>query len=336
MQSNKSKILFIIWLFLITWIGVLKAQKHITPQFLANREVSVISFGSCNLQSRPQTLFKTILRQKPDLWIWMGDNIYGDTKDTSVLRAKYQKLLSHPEYLEFISITPVAAVWDDHDFGVNDADSSYPPKIHSKKIFCDFFSESADSPRRKRNGIYEYYDIGKDPNTIRLILLDTRYNKGQPGPESSMLGESQWRWFEEILLQSPAALNIVVSSIQVFADRPIAENWREFPKDLVRLDSLLNVFGKKNVIFLSGDIHGAEIARKTVFPANIVFHEITSSGMTHAFFLLNFVKNNFAFDPPFVKRNFGILKIKWGPPHRLIAQIYNRKGKIVRERYIDF
>lgn len=314
----------------------LLGQKHLLPVKLEKKEVSVIAFGSCNLQSMPQTHWKVIQRQQPDLWIWMGDNIYGDTKDTAVLRAKYRKLLSWPEYQTFIAQVPVAATWDDHDFGVNDADSTYPQKVVSKNIFCDFFNEALDSPRRLRDGIYESYDIGKSPHTIRLILLDTRYNKGQPGPTSTMLGETQWQWFEKQLMESKAALNIVVSSIQVFADRIVAERWGEFPSDVRRLDSLLNAYGKTNVLFLSGDIHGAEIARKTLYPSNLTFHEVTSSGLTHSTFLLNLVDNTRAYDPPYCHKNFGLLKIKWGPPHRVWVQIYNTKGKVVRERWIDF
>lgn len=328
-------------LILLVLVGVVGpisgfGQKHLSPRMLENRDISVIAFGSCNLQGMPQTIWKIIQRQQPDLWIWMGDNIYADTRDTSVLRSKYQKQLASPEYQNFIAQIPVAATWDDHDFGVNDADSSYPQKVHSKNIFCDFFNEPPDAPRRFRDGIYESYDLGKKPHTVRLILLDTRYNKGQPGPGSSMLGEKQWAWFEDQLLKSPAALNIVVSSIQVFADRFVAERWGEFPRDVARLDSLLNVYGKNNVLFLSGDIHGAEIARKTIYPSGITYHEITSSGMTHSTFLLNLVDNTFANDPPYCHKNFGILKIKWGPPHRVQAQIYSYKGRLVRERFIDF
>lgn len=311
-------------------------QTHLSPRRLEGRDISVIAFGSCNLQTLPQKLWLVILRQRPDLWIWMGDNIYGDTYDTAELRAKYKKLLSWPEYQTFIGQVPVAATWDDHDFGVNDADSTYPQRLHSQNIFCDFFNEPQDSPRRRRKGIYESYDLGRPPHTVRLILLDTRYNKGKPGSNASMLGEEQWRWFEDQLMGSQAALNIVVSSIQVFADRPIAERWGEFPRDVARLDSLLAAFGKTNVLFLSGDIHGAEIARKTLHPSQLTFHEITSSGMTHSTLLLNLVDNSRAYDPPYCHRNFGLLKIKWGPPHRVQAQILNRKGRVVRERFIDF
>lgn len=327
-----------IFLFITLYLSAseISAQKHITPHRLQGKEISVIAFGSCNLQSMPQPHWKVIQRQQPDLWIWMGDNIYGDTKDTAVLHAKYRKLLSAPEYQTFIAQVPVAATWDDHDFGVNDADSTYPQKVYSKNLFLEVFNEPPDSPRRLRDGIYESYDLGKPPHTIRLILLDTRFNKGKPGPTSTMLGETQWQWFEKQLLESKAALNIVVSSIQVFADRIVAERWGEFPADVRRLDSLLNTYGKNNVLFLSGDIHGAEIARKTLYPTGLTFHEITSSGLTHSTFLLNLVDNTYAYDPPYCHKNFGLLKIKWGPPHRVWAQIYNTKGKLVRERWIDF
>ncbi len=34
-----------------------------------------VAFGSCNDQSKPQFIWKSILERKPQLWIWMGDNV---------------------------------------------------------------------------------------------------------------------------------------------------------------------------------------------------------------------------------------------------------------------
>ncbi|WP_298344256.1 hypothetical protein [uncultured Algibacter sp.] len=50
----------------------------------------VINFGSCNKQNEPQLLWDDIINNDPDLWIWLGDNIYGDTDNMQILKEKYQ------------------------------------------------------------------------------------------------------------------------------------------------------------------------------------------------------------------------------------------------------
>jgi len=52
-----------------------------------------IAFGSCNKEDQPQPMWKEILNHNPDLWVWLGDNIYGDSQDPQVLQKKYQTQL---------------------------------------------------------------------------------------------------------------------------------------------------------------------------------------------------------------------------------------------------
>ena len=67
------------------------------------------------------------------------------------------------------------AVWDDHDYGENDAGLEYPQKAESQQIFLDFLNEPGDSVRRKSPGIYDSIILGPDGKRVQFILLDTRY-----------------------------------------------------------------------------------------------------------------------------------------------------------------
>lgn len=76
------------------------------------------------------------LRQKQnDLFVYLGDNIYGDTEDMNVLLAKYGKLSCKTEFQNLLNSCKVIATWDDHDYGVNDGGVEYPMKVESKNIF---------------------------------------------------------------------------------------------------------------------------------------------------------------------------------------------------------
>src|SRR5690349_16464987 len=107
----------------------------------AQKNVYTIAFGSCNRESRPQPLWEEVEKDKPDLWIWLGDNIYGDSNDTTVLRAKYNMQLNQPGYKSLVSKTPIIGTWDDHDFGKNDGNKTFAAKKESQQLALDFLGE---------------------------------------------------------------------------------------------------------------------------------------------------------------------------------------------------
>lgn len=100
-----------------------------------------VAFGSCAHQEHPLPIFHEVIKKQPDLFVFLGDNIYGDTRDMGVLKGKYRQLGSKPSYQELKKHMEIAATWDDHDYGQNDAGKNYPFKSESKGISLDFFEE---------------------------------------------------------------------------------------------------------------------------------------------------------------------------------------------------
>ena len=92
-----------------------------------------IAFGSCARQDKPQPIWDAVLDSSPDLFIFLGDNIYGDTHDMAVLRGKYAELAAQPGFRRLAEQVPILATWDDHDYGENDAGSEYPHKEASDR-----------------------------------------------------------------------------------------------------------------------------------------------------------------------------------------------------------
>jgi len=82
---------------------------------------SRIAFGSCLKQDKPQPIWNVIADMNPDMFLFIGDNIYADTEDMSVMRQKYDLLNADKGYQRLKSTCPVLAVWDDHDYGINDS-----------------------------------------------------------------------------------------------------------------------------------------------------------------------------------------------------------------------
>ena len=86
---------------------------------------SRIAFGSCADQNRPQPILEEVVARDPDLFVYLGDNIYGDTEDMGELRAKYSVLAAKPEFQALREHCPTLAVWDDHDYGAIDSGRGY-------------------------------------------------------------------------------------------------------------------------------------------------------------------------------------------------------------------
>jgi len=178
----------------------------------------------------------------------MGDNIYADTNDIDLMKAKYDQLIKRPSFRQFSEKSKVLATWDDHDYGKNDVGEEYPQKKESQQVFLDAFNFTQDHPARKQAGIYHSYYQGPEGKRLQIINLDTRYNRSplkykklgkskayipNTAPNTTILGEAQWKWLEQELLK-PADLRIIVSSIQIITVDHHFEKWSNIPAERKR------------------------------------------------------------------------------------------------------
>lgn len=292
--------------------------------------VARIAFGSCGHQDEPQPILSLAAAKNPDLFIWLGDNIYGDTKDMKVLREKYQLLGSKQEFQNLKKKTSFLATWDDHDFGWNDSGRHYAYKKESKELFLSFFEIPAQDVRRKREGIYTSYYYSNGQKTLQVILLDTRtfrddlrlYKNEKKDTykyfydldywpyetkDSTLLGKQQWDWLEKEL-QQPADLRLICSSTQFSIEFNGYEAWANFPHERDRMVQLIKKTKANGVFFISGDVHYAEISN---YPAAGVYplYDFTASGITSTWSFAT--PNAYRVDGPTMDNHFGIIDINW-------------------------
>lgn len=283
-----------------------------------------IAFGSCDNQRLPQVMWPAINANKPDLWIWMGDIIYMDSDSLKITKEAYQFQKENPGYKTLMDSTEIIGVWDDHDYGLNDGGKEWSVKDQKKELMFDFLDEPANSPRRKHDGVYISYDYFlKGNKSIKVILLDGRYFRDtlthspvkgvryEPNSygQGTLLGKEQWNWLEKELKNSEADLNIIISGIQVLSVEHGFESWGNFPYERDKLFDLLKSTHAKNVLFLSGDRHIAEISRIDIEGVNYPVFDITSSGLTHSYEGAD-EPNKYRVSPLIDQKNFGILTIK--------------------------
>jgi len=114
-------------------LAQLMAAAALAPASLAAQgrpPLARIAFGSCADQAKPQPIWDAILAYRPELFIFCGDNVYGDfnTADAANLRRAYEMAENIPGYAKLRQSVDHLAVWDDHDSASMTAARSFPTR----------------------------------------------------------------------------------------------------------------------------------------------------------------------------------------------------------------
>lgn len=262
------------------------------------RENFTLVFASCNDQDREQPLWKPIMENSPDLFVWGGDNIYADTDDMLKMQSDYDKVHANLDYTELLKTTTVIGTWDDHDYGKNDAGKEWEKKVDAKGLFWDFLKFPKDDPLRDQDGVYYSRKYINSGGSVKVILLDTRsfrdslrkseiegrrFDPWKTAEGRTVLGDAQWKWLEEELKDTSSDFNVIVSSIQFLANEHGWEKWGNFPSEVQKMKDLLGKAKAKNILFVSGDRHLAEFSMTQVAGLSYKLVDFTTSGLTHTY-----------------------------------------------------
>lgn len=286
-------------------------------------------FGSCNKQDKPQPLWNDLIQEKGDMFLWLGDNIYGDSEQREVLQGKYDLLNENAGYSKFKKSIKIDGTWDDHDYGINDGGKEFPAKALSQQLLLDFLEVPQDNIRRKREGVYDKLSLNKYGINVDIFILDTRYFrdpiigiKGKFKGESvgTILGKAQWKWLEEELEKSTADIHVFVSSIQLIPEEHGFEKWGNFPEQKNKFLNLISSYNINYPIILSGDRHSAEISEQQHMGYS--FYDITASSLNSGRRAqkeenkFRIPESAIVFDP-----NYGVLEISKDDQFKIKASI---------------
>ena len=278
--------------------------------FLISDEIK-IGIGSCLDQDFPQPIWQPIEEENLDYFIFLGDNVYGDSIFENLYKmkraySKQEKLLP-----DFLDQTDIFAIWDDHDYGKNDGGSDYKYKKLAENLFLDFWNVPINDVRRSREGIYFSENKVFFNRKYKLIFLDTRYFrsqlKGKKGSyqknndeSSTILGKEQWTWLEKELNSNFDYL-FIFSSIQIIPEDHGFEKWSNFPNDRTKLLKILEKYKDRTILF-SGDRH-----RSGIYKRNGII-EITSSSMNKPGSSF-FETDKYLIGETYPQENYSVLKI---------------------------
>lgn len=220
-----------------------------------------VAFGSCARYAwdREQRIFDGVVSQSPDLFFWLGDNVYADTEAPEMIADELRRQRNVAPLQPLIRSVPQLAIWDDHDFGYNNSDGSSPGKQQALAVFRRYWANPS-SGLPSTPGVFFDYSYGG----IDFMFLDGRYhrdpNDAPDGPTKNFLGAGQMAWLKERLLASRAPFKVLVcGSGWSSADGPRGDTWSAFLTERNSLFDFIRDRGIDGVVLLSGDSHVGEL-----------------------------------------------------------------------------
>lgn len=259
-------------------------------------------------------------KSKPNLMVWLGDNIYlreGDYESSSGIYGRHTHTRSLPELQPFISSIPQYATWDDHDYGPNDSDWTYPLKDHALDAFQDFWpSESYGSGHTE--GVTSSFGW----NDCQFFMLDDRWYRTVEVENGTILGDLQKYWFKEAIKASKARYKFVAVGGQFLSDYAGFENFANYKEERAEIIQFLDDNDIKGVVFLTGDRHHSEISKMVTEKGNIFF-DVTSSAITSSTYDHSKEPNTLRVAGSMIsERNFAVFKVSGDKKNRKLSVVF--------------
>lgn len=257
-----------------------------------------IAFGSCSKVSQfgSGPVYQAIAEEKPDMMIFVGDNSYfivgdggdrhfettGETGDWMSLEGMIHRHLitrNHPHLQTMFRRIPCYAVWDDHDYGPNNADRTFALKEEALLAFRRMWGNpaygTAESP-----GIFSAFRYGP----TEIFLMDNRYYKYSPlehndaTPKTGRIwGKAQLDWLLAKLKASTAPVKLIANGTQVLNKSKSGEgHYREAVGEMERFLSFVKKHRIGGIVFLTGDRHFSEAMQQRI-PNGPLLVDCTSS-----------------------------------------------------------
>jgi alkaline phosphatase D len=191
--------------------------------------------SQCRRGPEGYPIFETILKQRPDFFLFLGDTIYGDhlclsppnepganfvATTLSEYRARHHYQRGASALRRFLETVPVYVMWDDHEVKNNFSGPFEPQMPAGRQALRDYWPIQAHATDPQR--LYRSVRYGTD---LELFLLDTRQyrsrNADPDSPAKTMLGASQLGWLVDGLSASTAAWKVIATSVPLSVPREV-------------------------------------------------------------------------------------------------------------------
>jgi alkaline phosphatase D len=276
-------------------------------------------------------IFNEIEKLAPDALLWLGDNTYLREADY-FSRTGYLKRYTHsrsiPELQSLMAKSNNYAIWDDHDFGPNDASGSWINRDIALEVFKLFWPNPSFGYRDMPStfSAFNYRDCD-------FIMMDNRFYRTEVDNqgEGQIFGQTQIDRMIDILKQSKAPFKFVLSGGQLLNTAKVYENHSNYEEERHYIISRIEEENIRNVIFLTGDRHHSEYSQLELTNGNIIY-DFTISPLTSSANKNEIEKNELRVAGSLIQeRNFAIGNIS-GPRKQRVLDFtfYDNKGQVIK------
>ena len=221
-----------------------------------------LAFGSCarRILDGRQPIFEAIAAAKPDGFFWVGDHVYIDSLAPMAFEYEYQLQRSVPSAQAMLGSVPQWAIWDDHDYGLNNGDRTSPVRELGLATFKKYWANPAyglpEAP-----GVF----FRKRMAQVECFFLDGRTYRDpsdQPdGSSKTQLGTVQKAWLKQALRESDATFKLLISGggWATNGGDKFDESWGAYRHERDELFDFIRDESIAGVVLLSGDVHRGEL-----------------------------------------------------------------------------
>ncbi|VVO76499.1 hypothetical protein PS870_01568 [Pseudomonas fluorescens] len=209
-----------------------------------------------------------------------GDQIYVDDlnviapdREYKEILSKYRAAFSQPNIARLMSNTSTYMILDDHEiednWPTNESkadDYLYKNAMAAYEIYQASHSPTHDLlPNGQVSRKFEQYWYQFAEGDIEWFVTDSRTRRNLSPNDRRILDDEQEQALCKWLIHSPARVKFVVTSVMFYPDRKLNgdDAWKAFPEQRLRLLETIRTHRIKNVIFVSGDVHGSLTSRLT-------------------------------------------------------------------------
>ncbi len=217
-----------------------------------------LAFGSCAQTGSTNTVFETIRELHPDLFFHLGDMHYQNiaSNDMNLYRQAYESILASPVQAALYHEVTTAYIWDDHDYGPNNSDSTSLSRLAARVTYQEVFPHYPLAAGSGNVSINYAFTIGR----VRFIVCDSRSARSPAGaadtPAKTMLGQSQKAWFRQQLLRANGRFPLIVwINTLPWIGSTGDDGWYLYTNERRELADFIEQNHIRGLCMLSGDAH---------------------------------------------------------------------------------
>lgn len=234
-----------------------------------------MTFGSCwagtgqgGATTPDHPVGAAVAAQDAHVHLFLGDLGYPNNvlASETPYRTNYALLHSSPNFALMASSVAFDYVWDDHDFGPDNSNSTAAGRTQAATVYRQAVPHH---PLSDTGAIYHAFDAGP---SVRVVVTDLRYYRSPDtdpdGPDKTMLGATQKQWLKDEWLAAKNAGKLIVwcsSSVWcidgAYTTQGInadGDHWGAFTTERAELDDFRSENDVTDIMILFGDSHSIE------------------------------------------------------------------------------